>query len=336
MQEVADLAGVSRTTVSFVLNRTPNVNIPSETRERVLQAAYQLKYVPDAKAINLATGSTNMLGFVVRQTDRQLSVEAFLGEQLRGLSQALEPSGYHSLVIPVTPESDYAQIARSQKVDGLILTGPMLDDPEILALHEEGIPIVLRGTVDWDDLPSVDVDNARCAHLAVSHLTALGHRRIAHVTHAPLNIAAARQRLRGYREALEHAGILYDDTQVREGDFTDESGYTAAQPLLDQEWPPTAIFAGNDIVALGVLKAIRERGLRVPDDMSLVGFDDIPLISHLEPGLTTIHLPAFELGWHAGAMLLKLVNGIAVDEPNILLDTELIIRGSSGPPSAYS
>ncbi len=334
MREIAELAGVSRTTVSFVLNQTPNTNIPEETRERVIKIARQLNYVANAKAINLVTGRTQTLALVVRQTNHHLPVQVLLNETLCGLTQVLAPSGYHCIVIPDTSSSDYVQLARSQKVDGLIISEPILDDPMILTLYDEGIPIVLMGTMEGDPLPSIDIDMVKCAVMAVEHLIALGHTRVAHITHGPLTYAAARGRLAGYRNALAAANIPFDDALVQEGDFIDESGYQAMQILLDLPERPTAVFAGSDTIALGAISAIHHQHLKIPDDISVVGFDDIPLISHLDPGLTTIHLPALELGWHAGRILLALIAGEPLQDIHIRLDTMLIIRDStSAPPS---
>ncbi len=332
MREVAELAGVSRTTVSFVLNNTPHTNISPETRRRVFEAARRLNYVPDSKAVTLVTGRTHMLGLVMRQTPWQIYADAFLGNVLLGLSSAIEFAGYHVLVHPLTSDMSYDQLARSQKVDGLILSGPMVKEPELASLHAEGTPVVVQGTTEPRDIPSVDVDNAHAARLAVEHLLRLGHRRIGHITNAPLAYAAAQDRLMGYRQALGMAGVPFDERRVREGNFTDESGAAAMTALLDLPDPPTAVFIASDVVALGALQAIRERGLCVPDDISLVGFDDIPLVRHLDPALTTIHLPAFELGKRAGEMLLCLVWGQKLPQTRLLLETELIVRDSTGPP----
>jgi DNA-binding LacI/PurR family transcriptional regulator len=334
MREVAELAGVSRTTVSFVLNDTPNANIPPKTRRRVLDAVRRLNYVPDATAVTLVTGRTQTLALVLRQTAHQLSADAFLGEVLRGLTRAVEPAGYHTLVHPVAPDMTYGQLARSQKVDGLILSGPMVEEAELTALHAEGTPIVVQGTTIPRDVPSVDVDNEAAARVAVTHLLALGHRRIGHITNARTVYAAAHDRLSGYCQALEAYGVPYDPRLVYEGDFTEDSGAAAMRALLDLDEPPTAVFVASDVVALGALQVIREHGLHVPDDISLVGFDNIPLVSHLDPGLTTIHLPAFELGQRAGEMLLSLVWGNALEQTRVLLETELVVRGSTGPPPA--
>lgn len=334
MREVAQLAGVSRTTVSFVLNNTPHTNISPETRNRVIDAARRLNYVPDSKAITLATGRTQMLGLVMRQTPWQVYADAFLGNVLLGLSNATEFAGYHILVHPSATDLNCEQLARSQKVDGLILSGPMVQEPELVALHTEGTPIVVQGTTEPSDIPSVDVDNVRAARMATEHLLALGHRRIGHITNAPLTYAAARDRLAGYRQALESAGIPFDALLVCEGNYTDNSGAVAMRTLLDLGDPPSAVFVASDVVALGAIQLARERGLRIPADISLVGFDDIPLAKHLDPGLTTVHLPAFDLGRKAGEMLLHLVRGEQPPRRRVVLETELIIRGSTGPPPA--
>ncbi len=333
MREVAELAGVSRTTVSFVLNNTPNIKIPEETRQRVLSAVQELNYVPNAKALTLATGRTNTIALVLRQTPHQISADALLGEVLLGLNAAVKALGFHVLVYPIASGSSYANLARSQKVDGLVLSGPTINDEEWMNLHRENFPVVLQGACECvSDIASVDIDNAACAQTATEHLIALGHRRIAHITNAPLTYTAARARLEGYKEALKGAGITYDDALIAEGTFTAESGSKALEHIL-KKCQPTALFVGSDVVALGVLEALKTHGMKVPDDVSIVGFDDIPLVKHLDPGLTTIHLPAWQLGKRAGHMLMKLLRKERIKERRVLLEAKLVIRESTGPPA---
>jgi LacI family transcriptional regulator len=336
MQQVAELAGVSRTTVSFVLNDKADSNIPPETRQRVLDAARKLNYVPDAKAVTLVKGRTNILGLVILQTVNNISANAFLGEYLHSLVQTIEPAGYHVLVHPAEPARTYGHLARSQRVDGLIVFGPLVDDAELQALQEEGAFVVTQGTSHLAHVPSVDIDNVQSAMLAVEYLIELGHRRIGHITNAPLNHTSARDRLAGYRRALDRAGIPYDENLVCEGALIDESGYNAMCGLLDLPHPPTAVFVGSDVVALGALEAIRERDLSVPDDISIVGFDDILLSRYLSPALTTVHIPINSLANEGGKMLLQLIQGKPLTQDHVLLESELIIRDSAGPPSAQA
>ncbi len=334
MKQVAERAGVSRTTVSFVLNNTPNVNIPPETRERILNAARELHYARDFAATSLATGRAHTIAFILRQPPEELSVDAFMGGLLNGVSQAVNHAGYHLLFYAMgltASKGAYAELIRSQRVDGLLISGPLVEDSELLDLHAEGVPLVIQGTPDMGDLPSVDVDNVASARMATEHLISLGHRRIGLITNGPLTYTSSRDRLTGFVQALEAASIPVDEEFILSGEFSDDSGMRAMEQLLVLPDRPTAVFIASDVVALGAIRTIRERGLHIPEDISIVGFDDIPLAQYLEPGLTTVHLPRVELGLQAGKMLMDFVDGKPVPERHLRLNTTLIIRGSTAP-----
>jgi len=335
MEDVAKKAGVSRTTVSFVLNGIPNANIPAATRQRVLQAARELDYIPNVQALNLAKGRTMLIALVLRQTPEQMSADAFLGEVVRGSTHMLEVQGYHLLVHAARPgapfRSTYGQLVRTRKVDGLIIASPLINDPEVEVLHEEGTPIVLHGAPYTADIASVDVDNIQGAYTAVRHLIDLGHRRIGHISNAPLSYTSSRDRLAGYRQALAEAGIAFDPALVHEGAFTDGSSVEPMHRLLDLAEPPTAVFIGSDVVALGALDAIHSRGLRIPDDISVIGFDDVALGRYLRPKLTTVRLPAYDLGRKASEMILSIINGDPLDTVQVRLPTQLVVRDSTAP-----
>ena len=337
MQQVAERAGVSRTTVSFVLNNTPNVNISPETRERILHAASELNYARDFAATSLATGLSHTIALVMRQDLEELSIDAFLGGLINGVSRAINTDGYHLLFYAMrldAPEGAYGELIRSQRVDGLLLSGPVVNDPELLELHESGVPIVVHGTPVINHFFSVDVDNVASARAATEHLILLGHRRIALITNGPLTYTASRDRFSGYCQALEAANIPLDDSLVAIGAFTDDSGYNSTLQLLSLSPRPTALFVASDVVALGAMRALKQHGLCIPDDLSIIGFDDIPLVKYLDPGLTTIRLPAIDLGFFAGQMLMKLIKGEPIQKKQIQLTSRLIIRNSTAPYTA--
>lgn len=336
MEDVARLAGVSRTTVSFILNDQPNINIPDTTRQRVLQAAQELNYIPNVQALNLARGRTMMVALVVRQTSEQHSADMFLGEFIRGTTQVIEAEGYHLLVHAAEPNavhSTYGQLTRTRKVDGLLISSPLVNDPEIALLHREDTPMVLHGATDIPDIASVDVDNTQGALKAVRYLLELGHRRIGHISNAPFTYSSSQDRLDGYRQALAGMGIAYDERLVCAGEFTAQSGRAPMQHLLDLAEPPTAVFIGSDVVALGAMEVIFERGLAIPEDISIVSFDDTFISRYLRPALTTVHLPAYSLGRNAGEMLLNILNRVSLPTLHVLLPTELVIRNSTAPLS---
>jgi LacI family transcriptional regulator len=327
--DVAARAGVSRTTVSFVLNGRADSGIPEDTRQRVMDAARELGYQPHGAASALAGGSSHTIGLVLRQSAEQVAVDALLAETLWGIGSEAHQGGYRVLVEPVSPDRGrYSDLVMSQRVDGLIVSGPRVDDEELARLVRDGFPIIVQGSLPSLDVPSVDVDNRAGARTAVEHLLSLGHRRIGCVTNAPLAYTSASERLAGYGDALADAGVDADPDLVVEGAFDAASGWSATAVLLARAPDVTALFVASDIVAFGALRALREAGRRVPADVSVVGFDDIPLAQHFDPPLTTIRLPARALGAAAGRALVERLEGRAGSE-RILLPTELIVRESS-------
>jgi LacI family transcriptional regulator, galactose operon repressor len=328
--DVAAMAHVSRTTVSFVLNERAGIKIPEETRRRVLDAAATLDYHPNVVARQLARGASRTLGLVLRQSPEQVANDGLLAETLRGLAAAARAEDHRVLVETLPPgEGSYASLVRSGRTDGLIVSGPRYDDEELSELARDGFPVVIQGSLPGLDVPSVDVDNEAGARLAVDHLLALGHRRIACITNAPLAYTAASERLTGYREALAAAGIAEEWELLAEGAFDAQSGHRAMAEILART-TPDAIFVASDVVAIGAISGLREAGLSVPGDVSVVGFDAIPLAAYLDPPLTTISLPAHDLGQAAGRAILDRIAGRPV-AGRTLLPTELIVRASTAP-----
>ncbi len=335
-KDVAQLAGVSRTTVSLVLNNAPNVHISPETRRRVLEAARRLNYHPHAAARSLVSRRSMTLGLVLCQSPEQVFADPFLPQVLRGINDVAQAAGYRILLETVTHPEDngYSALVLENRIDGFILSGPRSDDEALRSLHEEGFPIVLMGRLPDVDIPFVDVDNVRAAYGAVEHLIRLGHTRIGMITNGPLHYTASADRLEGYRRALNDHALPYDPDLVVYGAFREESGQVAMDRLLEREDPPSAVFVASDAVALGALVSIRRHGLRVPDDIALVGFDDIPLAAYVNPPLTTVRLPARRLGEEAARLLVALVEGREVESTHILLDTTLVVRASCGSRDA--
>jgi DNA-binding LacI/PurR family transcriptional regulator len=271
----------------------------------------------------------------MRQTPEQIAGDAVLAETLRGLASAARSSGFRVMVEPLDPnghEATYASLLRAQHADGLIISGPRIDDPALMALLRDEFPVVLQGALPGVAVPSVDVDNVAGARGAVEHLLSLGHRRIACITNAPLVYTAAQERLAGYRQALEEAGIEVDESRIAEGAFDAPSGHAAMSALLGRT-AFDAVFVASDVVALGAIAGLREAQRRVPVDVSVVGFDDIPLAAYFDPPLTTVRLPAYGLGQAAGKALLDRIADRQIPE-RTLLPTELIVRASTASPPA--
>ncbi len=327
--DVAARAGVSRTTVSFVLNARTGMGIPPETWRRIEEAARELDYFPHGAARALAGGLSHTIGLVLRQSAEQVVADALLAETLWGVASEARTAGYRVLLEPLSPDGGrFSDLLLSQRADGLIVSGPRVDDEELASLVADGFPIILQGSLPDLAAPSVDIDNVACARIAVEHLVGLGHRRIGCITNAPLAYTAAADRLAGYRDALAAAGIAFDADLVAEGAFDAASGHAAMHRLLASADAVTAVFVASDMVAFGALRALREAGRRVPADVSIVGFDDIPLARHFDPPLTTIRLPANALGAAAGRALVDRLAGRPTSE-RTLLPTELIVREST-------
>lgn len=330
-EDVAKFAGVSRTTVSLVLNGVHSIKISAETRQRVLEAAATLGYVPNAMAQALVSRRTQAIGLVFTRQPHHIATDPFLPQVLDGMLEVVRANNLRLLIDIIEPEHQeraYHDLVRAKRIDGIVFSGPRLDDVALLNLEKDGFPAVLMGQLPGSGFHSVDVDNRLAARQAVDYLISLGHRQIACITNAALSYSAASDRLLGYREALAQAGIPYTDELVRAGDFEPESGYVQMKSLLSSGVPFTAGFIASDAVLIGAHAALRERGLRVPEDISLVGFDDIAWSKYIDPPLTTIRLPAQALGKQACTMLMQILNGQVIDEKNLVLPTELIIRNS--------
>jgi DNA-binding LacI/PurR family transcriptional regulator len=330
-QDVADAARVSRTTVSLVLNNAPNVQISEETRHRVIAAARSLGYVPDAAARALVSRRAQIIGLVMARSHYHVASDAFLPQSLEGLLDVVHHYGVRLLIDIVEPQHQkeaYLQLVRAKHIDGLILSGPRLDDEALLPLDEENFPIVLIGRLPGDRFYSVDVDNRSSARTAVEHLIKQGHTRIACITNASPEYSAAAERLAGYREALEASGLEYDQSLVRYGDFNSRSGYQQMRQLILSGAEFTAVFAASDEVAYGVNAALVEQNMRPPEKVALVGFDDLPMSAYFDPPLTTVRVPATELARRAGNLLVQILEGDRRDQRVQLLETHLIVRHS--------
>jgi DNA-binding LacI/PurR family transcriptional regulator len=330
-QDVAELAGVSRTTVSFVLNDVPGVKISEETRRRVLKAARQLNYYPTAAARSLASGKTRRIGLVLGEGQKRLAADAFLPTFLQGVTASLHQRGYLlvlQMAEDVPSHEAYVRLIREQQVDGLIISGPRSDDPLLSDLADDRFPLLLHGQLDDCHLPWVGVDNKAGAYQAVTHLIGLGHRRIGFISNAPVFYAGVQGRYAGYRQALTEHDIPLEDGLMRSAAFLPETGQAAMKELLELPERPTAVFAASDVVAIGVMGAIQAAGFRIPGDIAVVGFDDIFFAAYTQPPLTTVRVPAYGLGWTSAEVLVALIEEDEVSA--VTLETELVIRDSCG------
>lgn len=330
--DVARKVGVSRTTVSLVLNDVQGIKISPETRKKVLNAVDELGYIPNATAQALASKKARAIGLVMTRSPSHIATDTFLPQVLGGLMEAMRDQKLRLLFESVEEEHQnkvYLKLARAKHIDGMILLTPRLDDMALQRLEEEDINAVLLGTLKDTNLYSVDVDNRSASAEATQHLIDLGHQQIAFISPAPRSYTASEDRLRGYMDAMAQGNLPVDRDLIHYADFSPESGYNVARQLLDAGKDFSAIFVASDNVAFGVLSALREAGLGIPEDVSIVGFDDLPLSRYTDPPLTTLRLPAEALAVAATEMLLDLMRGGKPETRNLVLDTELVIRKSS-------
>ncbi|MBN1318059.1 MAG: LacI family DNA-binding transcriptional regulator [Anaerolineales bacterium] len=330
-QDVADRAGVSRTTVSFVLNNV-EAKISEETRLRVRQIAEDMGYVPNAAARALARRKTHTLALVLIRRAINLTSDAFLPSVMQGCIDVLRPAGFRLLLEPVAHADEpdvYLNLVRGRQIDGIILSGPRSDDIQLAELIDSGFPVVLLGQLPEKSANFVDVDNHQAARRAVEYLIKQGHKRIGCITNAPPQYTSAADRLEGYKDALAKYNIPFDAELVKFGNFIPESGHQAARTLLHKsDDHPTALFVASDVVAIGAMSAIQELGYSIPGDIALVGFDDVPMARFLSPPLTTMRLPALDLGRSAAKMILSCIQDNGSIPQQVFLNTELVVRES--------
>jgi len=330
IKDVARQANVSVATVSRVFSGA-NV-VREETSKRIRDVAARLRYAPHGGARSLITSKTHTLGVLLPDLYGE-----FFSEVIRGIDLAARQSGYHLLVsrsYEGRSEIEEAMRAMRGRVDGVLLMSPDVDADSLRNVPSNLPVVLLCSAIRGSRTDSVTIQNCRGAREMVRHLVSLGHSRIAIIKGASGNYDAA-ERLRGYRAALREAGITPARALERNGDFTEAGGYDATRELLAMRPRPTAIFAANDSMAIGALSALRESGIRVPRDMAVVGFDDIPLARYMDPPLSSVKVPISSLGARAVEILL---NGIAQKNGHHprreRVATELVIRRSCGAPSA--
>jgi LacI family transcriptional regulator len=326
IREVAKKAGVSSTSVSHVLNNTRFVS--EDVRERVNAAKRELNYRPNALARSLRRGETHTLGLILPD-----SANPFFAEVGHAIESAAFALGYS--VILCNTENDenkerlYTEVLENKQLDGIIFVGAGENREAISEIAQNGLPLVV---VDRDmgslELDTVTTENYQGGLLATQHLLSLGHQIIGCIT-GPSNITPSAERVTGYRAALQQAGIEVVESLLARGDFHAPSGYSAAMLLLQQTPRPTAIFVCNDMMAIGALRAAAQLGLRAPEDIAIVGFDDIQLASYTTPSLTTVVQPKQEIGQLAVKLLFERMSDPSLPPRHTILSTQLIIRESS-------
>lgn len=327
LEQVARHAGVSPSTVSRILNGTAVVS--DDKKQAVQDAIRTLGFVPNPVARGLAGGRTLSIGVVTQAID-----SPFYGAALRGIEDTLGAAGYSPLFVSghwrADEEARCIEVLRARRVDGLIVLTGRLSDAALRALARQ-LPVVVTGrTLKAPGLAALNFDNPSGARLATEHLLGLGHRRIAFIGGDPLH-PDAREREAGFRDAFARAGLAVDPALVEEGGYHEEGGRQAIERLLGAGRHFTAVFAANDQMAFGAALALHRRGMHVPRQVSLVGFDDLASAQYSIPPLTTVHQPVMDLGHAAAAAMLALLGGER--PPSALPAPRLVVRESTAPPA---
>lgn len=325
IDEIARLAGVSKTTVSRVLNNKPDVK--PETRELILNFISKYGYQPNAFAQAISLQKSQTVGLIIPYNADYIFSNPFYSEVIRGVSTETTRRGYH-LLLCYTHEENYVDIYKQRRVEGFIIISPGSIHKEIIRkLSQIEAPFVTTSQISGEDgLNYVDIDNFYGASLAIEHLISLGHQKIGFICGQEY-LTSSQDRMSGYVSALTKNNLPFQDSLVKRGDGSIESGYQKMFELIDQD--VTAVFVSCDIMAMGAVKAIKEKNLKIPYDISVVGFDDIPLAQIIEPPLTTIKQPAYEKGESAASMLIDLVEGKEAIG-NKILPVDIIVRKSTG------
>jgi LacI family transcriptional regulator len=323
IKDVARMAEVSVTTVSRVLNR--KMVVRKETEERIWAAVEALGYRPDFSARALVTGQTRAIGVVVRDI-----CDPFFAPIVHGVTCVANAHDYSSFLSNLSADPSrafYLQLVREKRVDGIIITTSHIPDEQVSLICKEGVPLVLVNR-QMDDVASICTDNERGGYEITCHLIELGHRDIAYIG-VPSYIRSGIPRKAGYQRALgEHGLRLNPDAIVVEENSAD-GGYRAAQALVSTREKVTAVFCYDDVMAIGAMRAFQEHRMQVPEDIAVVGYDDIPLAAHVSPPLTTVRQATQTMGIRAMQMLIKLMEGEDLAEREVLLQPELVIRRSS-------
>jgi LacI family transcriptional regulator len=321
--EVARVAGVSASTVSRILNGTAKV-APGK-REAVEQAIAQLNFKPNLFARSLKTGITMTVGVLTQSIESQ-----YYSRALKGIEVGLQESGHSSIIVSGHWQADTdlasLKVLIARRVDGLIILTGCVDDAAVLEVARNQPVVITERSLQGPNVCSIKLDQRRGGYLATQHLLKLGHTRIAHIAgvqHRP----DAEERYQGYLQAHQEAGLTVDPALVVQGDFTDQGGRRALHHLLAAGGPFTAVFCCNDESAMGARLALFEKGIQVPQDISLVGFDDLPISSYMTPPLTTVRQPVFEVGLYAAHKLLNMMGYPA--EQVVIPPLELMVRGTT-------
>jgi LacI family transcriptional regulator len=327
LEDIARLSGFSRSTVSRVINA--DANVKEETRQKILEVIQSINFQPNLAARGLVTGRTNVIGLVIPAAAATIFTDPYFPQLIQGISTACNAHDYTVMLWLAEPEFErnaIRQILHNGLVDGVIVSSTVMEDPIVNSLYESKMPFILIGRHPVLDVNYVDVDNLQGGIEATQHLLRGGCKRVAVIT-GPQNQIAGYDRFQGYLKALQERGKAFDPDLVADGEFTESGGYSAMMALIPHK--PDGLFAASDMMALGAMRALREAHLRVPEDVAIVGYDDLPEAARTQPPLTTIHQSARALGTTAVETLIDVIAHSEVKMRHIISPTELIVRSSS-------
>jgi LacI family transcriptional regulator len=327
LEDIAKISGVSRSTVSRVVNHDRKVS--PATREKVHKIIEEYNFYPNLAARGLASGHTNILGVIIPAGVPSLFTDPYFPILLQGISTACNKQDYSVMLSLSDADSEKSLVGRviqNHLVDGVIIASVVIGDPILTILAESDLPFVIIGRQHNLEANEIDINNRQPARQATDFLIKQGYTRIATIT-GPLNQMAGLDRFDGYKDALLGAGKKVDLKLITEGSFTEAGGYAGMKKLLPSK--PDAVFAASDMTAIGALRCLNEAGLRVPEDIALVGFDDIPASSTISPSLTTVRQPIHGMGEAAANLLIEIISSGSKEYHRVTMPTELVIRNST-------
>ena len=325
ISKIAEMANVSKTTVSRVINKKPDVN--PKTREKIEDIIRQYDFSPNAFASAILKKKSDTIALVIPYDETYILFNPYYSDMIRGVSNEIKKYGYYLMLI-YSDTPDYLAAIRQKRVDGIIMLSPGESHLKIIEqILSQGVPFVSTSrTPGLQNIYSIVTDDFAGACYAVEHLVSLGHKKIGFIN-GPEILASSTERLNGYKHVLKKMNIPFDEAIVFNGDTSIESGYNITKQYLKIQ-EVSAIFTGSDLMAIGAISAINESGLNVPNDISLVGFDDMPFSSYLNPPLTTVRQHAFQKGNLAASMLVSIMEGQPVEQ-QIKMPVELVVRKST-------
>jgi DNA-binding LacI/PurR family transcriptional regulator len=331
LKDIAKIAGVSTATASLALAGDPRVNV--KTKQHVEEVARRLKYVPNEIGRSLRAKKAETIALIFPNTPHNAFTHPYFVQLLEGVSEVLVHNSFHLLLSASPSETDeaaaYDKILRNRRADGIILWPASIRDSNITKIIESGFPVVYLGKWHHDDVNTIQRDDYGGAYAATEQLIKNGRKRIVHLS-GPLDYQVSIDRIEGYKQALQDNKILFDPLLLVEGDFNMEKGYEVVQQLQLRSVQYDAIFAGNDRMAIGAMRGLRSLGLSVPEDVAVIGCDNIEMATLTEPTLTSIHQPMHQIGKLAAEKIVSMLTGQPIAKPQEIVSSNLIIRESCG------